>query len=275
MRIKILASGSTGNCCYIETNDSKILIDCGISKKQIDFYLLELGVLFNDIKAIFITHEHEDHIKSLGAVLRKSDIICYMTKGTYEAIVNGKNSSLSLLLQTKRDLGSIILLNRLENSILYEPISLNNTLINVLPTFHDAVESVGFKIMFEDHSIVYITDTGYVHNSLFETIANADCYVLEFNHDPQVLMSSDRTYALKMRILSDHGHLSNEDASVVLAKVMGDKTKLVFYAHISQECNLTQIIDLTRKKVMNDLGVDTSNVEFVVTSPIATGVFDL
>ncbi len=275
MRIKMLASGSTGNCCYIETNDSKILIDCGISKKQIDFELLQLGVEFDDLKAIFITHEHKDHIKSLGAVLRKSNIICYMTKGTYQAIVNGKNVSLSTLLQTKRDLGSIILLNRLENSILYESIYLNNTSINVLPTFHDASESVGFKIINNEHSIVYITDTGYVHNSLFETITNADCYVLEFNHDPHVLMASDRTYALKMRILSDHGHLSNEDAAVVLAKVMGDKTKLVFYAHISQECNLTQIIDLTRKKVMDDLGVDTSNVEFVVTSPIATGVFDL
>ncbi len=275
MRIKMLASGSTGNCCYIETNDSKMLIDCGISKKQIDYELLQLDVLFSDINAIFITHEHEDHIRSLGAVLRKSNITCYMTNGTYQAIINGKNVSLATLLQTKRDLGSLILLNRLENSILYESFSLNNTLINVLPTFHDASESVGFKINYDNHSIVYITDTGYVHNNLFEMINNADCYVLEFNHDPQVLMASDRTYALKMRILSDHGHLSNEDAAVVLAKVMGDKTKLVFYAHISQECNLTQIIDLTRKKVMDDLGVDTSNVKFVVTSPIATEVFDL
>lgn len=275
MRIEVLASGSTGNCCYVETNDSKILIDCGISKKQIDFELSKLGIEFSAIGAIFITHEHEDHIRSLGAILRKGNLVCYMTKGTYQAIVNGKNSSLGTLLQTKRDLGSIILLNRIENSILYESINLNNTLINVLPTFHDAIESVGFKIIYDNQSIVYITDTGYVHNSLFEVIANADCYVLEFNHDPQVLLASDRTYALKMRILSDHGHLSNEDAAVVLARVMGEKTKLVFYAHISQECNLTQIIDLTRKKVMNDLGIDTTNVEFVVTSPVATGVFDL
>ena len=86
-------------------------------------------------------------------------------------------------------------------------------------------------------------------------------------------MSSERTYALKMRILSDHGHLSNEDAAVTLAHILGEHTKLVFYAHISQECNLAEIIELTRKKVMDDLGMDTSKIEFVVTSPLPTKVY--
>ncbi|MDE7105832.1 MAG: hypothetical protein K2O22_01545 [Anaeroplasmataceae bacterium] len=161
------------------------------------------------------------------------------------------------------------------NSIQYESILLGETLIEVLPTFHDAAESVGYKIKSSDQTLVYITDTGYVHHSLFETISNADCYVLEFNHDPYILMSSDRTYALKQRILSDHGHLSNEDAAVTLAKILGERTRLVFYAHISQECNLTEIIELTRKKVMEDLGMDTSRIEFVVTSPLPTKVYSL
>lgn len=276
MRIEVLASGSTGNCTYVETKDHKILIDAGISKRYIDTELEKLGISFSQIDTLFITHEHEDHIRSLCTVLKKgSNLTCYMTKGTYQAILNGKNESLKPVLQEKLTCGYIILLNRLANSIRYESISLDLTEVEVLPTFHDAAESVGYKIKDTDQTLVYITDTGYVHHSLFETISNADCYILEFNHDPYILMSSDRTYALKQRILSDHGHLSNEDAAVTLAKIMGDKTKLVFYAHISQECNLSEIIELTRKKVMDDLGMDTSKVEFVITSPLPTKVYSL
>lgn len=275
MRIEVLASGSTGNCTYVETKDHKILIDAGISKRMIDIQLNQLNVLFTEIDTLLITHEHEDHIRSLCTVLKKGNLTCYMTYGTYYAILNGKNESLQSALKEKYALGHIILLNRLANSIQYESILLGETLIEVLPTFHDAAESVGYKIKNLDQTLVYITDTGYVHHSLFETISNADCYVLEFNHDPYILMSSDRTYALKQRILSDHGHLSNEDAAVTLAKILGERTKLVFYAHISQECNLTEIIELTRKKVMEDLGMDTSCIEFVVTSPLPTKVYSL
>lgn len=130
----------------------------------------------------------------------------------------------------------------------YPDISLDSTDIQVLPTFHDAQESVGYKIRSQGRDLVYLTDTGYIHHALYPMIANADCYVIECNHDPNILMCSSRPYALKMRILSDHGHLSNEDAMVTLAHIMGIHTKLIFYAHISQECNLVEIIEMTRKK---------------------------
>ncbi len=275
MRIEVLASGSTGNCTYVETEDHKILIDSGISKRTIDAELEKLNVSFDQIDTILITHEHDDHIRSLCTVLKKGKLLCYMTNGTYQAILNGKNESLKPVIQEKFANGSLILLNRLVNSILYEPLLLNKTEITILPTFHDALESVGFKIKDSHQTLVYITDTGYVHQALYETISNADCYVLEFNHDPYILMSSDRAYSLKKRILSDHGHLSNEDAAVTLAHVLGEKTKLVFYAHISQECNLAEIIELTRKKVMDDLGMDTSRIEFIVTSPLPTKVYSI
>ena len=275
MRVKVLASGSTGNCTYVETCDHKILIDVGISKKAIDQALAEVGVNFSEIDTILITHEHDDHIKSLGAVLRKSEVTCYMTTGTYNAIMVGKNETVKQLLPKKMDSGYIILLNRLEKSINYPDIFLDNTMINVLPTFHDAAESVGYKIISNNKSVVYITDTGYVHNSLYEIICNSECYVLEFNHDPHVLMASSRPLSLKRRILSEHGHLSNEDAFITLTKVMGEKTKLVFYAHISQECNLVEIIELTRKKVMNSLGIDDSAINYIHTSFSSTEVYEI
>lgn len=275
MRIKVLASGSTGNCTYVETADHKILIDAGISKRAIDFELNKIGINFSSIDTLLITHEHDDHVRSLGTVLKAGNLTCYMTSGTSKALGNGRNEALKKILQEKITSGAILLLNRIDESMFYPEISLDETLIQVLPTFHDALEPVGYKISDSMQSIVYITDTGYVHTSLYETIRNANCYVLEFNHDPYILMSSNRTYALKMRILSDHGHLSNEDAFVTLAHIMGERTKIVFYAHISQECNLTEIIELTGKKVMGDLGMDTSGVKFVVTSPVATEVYQL
>ena len=234
-----------------------------------------IDVEFKDIDTILITHEHDDHIRSLAAVLRKSEIMCYMTQGTYDAILKGKNDALKKILVERLASNYIILLNRLEKSITYPDILMDETLINVLPTFHDASEPVGYKISCLDKSVVYITDTGYVHTSLYDKICNSDCYVLEFNHDPQVLMASDRSLNLKRRILSDHGHLSNEDAFVTLSKIMGENTRLVFYAHISQECNLVEIIELTRKKVMSSLGVNDEAINYVVTSPISTEVYEI
>lgn len=275
MKVKVIASGSTGNCTYVETKDHKILIDTGISKKGIEVALNSIEVEFKEIDTVLITHEHDDHIRSLSAVLKKSEIMCYMTEGTYKAIINGKNEVLKKTLAERLESNYIILLNRLNKSINYPDILLDETVINVLPTFHDALEPVGYKISCLDKSVVYITDTGYVHNSLYETICDSDCYVLEFNHDPQVLMASDRSLNLKRRILSDHGHLSNEDAFVTLSKIMGEKTRLVFYAHISQECNLVEIIELTRKKVMSSLGINDEVIKYIVTSPISTEVYEI
>ncbi|MDE7095353.1 MAG: MBL fold metallo-hydrolase, partial [Anaeroplasmataceae bacterium] len=113
MRIEVLASGSTGNCTFVETEDHKILIDTGISKRCIDTELNKLGLDFSQIDTLFITHEHEDHIRSLYTVLKKGNFTCYMTKGTYQAILNGKNDSLKLVLKEKLEVGSIILLNRM------------------------------------------------------------------------------------------------------------------------------------------------------------------
>ncbi|MDE6047232.1 MAG: MBL fold metallo-hydrolase, partial [Anaeroplasmataceae bacterium] len=108
MRIEVFASGSTGNCTYVETEDHKILIDTGISKRCIEGELNRLNLDFSQIDTLFITHEHEDHIRSLCTVLKKGNLTCYMTKGTYQALLNGKNESLKPVLQEKLSSGSII-----------------------------------------------------------------------------------------------------------------------------------------------------------------------
>lgn len=271
MRLTVFSSGSAGNSTLLECDECNILIDAGISYKLLVGNLEKNGLAIDNISALLITHEHGDHIKGLTTLLKFEHIKIYMTKGTANYILKDyeikKAKKAYDLFKCRVDNGSIILINRLENSMLYEDILLPNLNINVLPTFHDAAESIGFVFNENDKKLVYITDTGYVHQSLYQLISNADAYMLECNHDPAILMHSARPYTTKIRILSDHGHLSNEDSIVTLAHIMGVKTKLVIHAHISQECNLTQIIEMTRGKVLYDFGIDTTGIDFVISGP--------
>lgn len=278
VKISVFSSGSAGNCTLVQTKNFNILIDAGISKKCIEENLLDRNLTLNDINMLLITHEHIDHIRAFNSLLKYENIKIYLTSGTYNYILSGnqcRNTKLYELMNKRLNDGSIILLNRLANSILYQSIFFYNITILVLPTFHDAAESIGFVIQEDDKKLVYITDTGYVHQALYEYISNADAYILESNHDPSILMHSTRPYPLKMRILSNHGHLSNEDSMVTLAHVIGNHTKLVMHAHISQECNLTQIIEMTRKKVLDEYAIDTSGIEFVITSPMPSKEYDI
>ena len=173
------------------------------------------------------------------------------------------------------DLGYIKIIEREVDNLLYEAFSIGDIYVQPLPMFHDAAETVGFIFTSELKRFVYITDTGYVHNSLYSLISNADGYLLESNHDPEILLSSNRPYALKMRILSDHGHLSNLDSMLTLVSVMGENTKLVLHAHVSQECNLSQIIELERDKVFTEYNIDSSNIEFAILHPRRSKEFEI
>lgn len=270
VKITVFSSGSSGNCTLVQTGKLNILVDVGIGKKSIDENLLVHSLTLNDINAVFITHEHIDHIKAFNSILKYDEIKLFLSYGTYKYILDTnekKNPKLADLMRKKMENSHIYILNRLDNTIFYQDLDLMGLKVNVLPTFHDAAESIGFVFCEMDKKLVYITDTGYVHQSLYDQISNADAYILESNHDPSILMHSNRPYHLKLRILSNHGHLSNEDSMVTLAHVIGSKTRLVIHAHISQECNLTQIIDMTRKKVLDDYGISTDGIEFVNATP--------
>ena len=279
MNIIVFSSGSEGNCTLVKTEDSNILIDAGISFRQIKLNLENSGVDINDVDGLLITHEHIDHIKGLAMLLKVEGLNIYLTRGTFNAIYSiykssGKDKQCELL-EARYKTGKIHLIDRIKDSILYPEINVNNTLIDVLPTFHDAAESIGFVIHEGEKKLVYITDTGYVHQSLYPFINNADIYVMESNHDPEILMHSSRPYPLKIRILSDHGHMSNEDSMVTLANVIGPRTKLIMHAHISSECNLSRIIELTREKVFKDYGLATDNIKFICLAPRPSGEFSV
>ncbi len=271
MRFKVFSSGSDGNCTLIEIKNTRILVDVGITKKKIIEGLESMNLCLNDINGILITHEHVDHIKALPTLLKECYIPIYLSLGTLNNIYNmykarGQEKILKMM-DDRYNESSIIPLKKIENSLFYESINIGGNIIDILPMFHDAIEPIGFQFHEGEKRLVYITDTGYVHEELFKYINDADAYILESNHDPEILLASNRPYNLKMRIISDHGHLSNEKSMVLLAKLMGENTKVVLHAHVSQECNLSEIIIMTREKVFDSFGIDYSNVEFEILHP--------
>lgn len=279
MRIEVYSSGSDGNVTLINSNNTNILVDVGLSKKMIEDNMSSSNLDLSMIDGILITHEHIDHIRGLMAIINKYDIPVYLTNGTFSAIIamyRAKNDSKSVdKLKQKYADDLIRIIKREKDNFLYEPFYIKDILVQPLPTFHDAKEPVGFVFTSELKRLVYITDTGYIHNSLFELISNAEGYLLEANHDPDILLSSNRPYALKMRILSDYGHLSNLDSMLTLVNVIGPDTKLVLHAHVSTECNLSQIIELERQKVFKEYEVSEKNIRFVILKAYKKDVFEI
>ncbi len=261
MIVKILASGSSGNSSFIHTESMNILIDCGITKKRINDVLKKINYTIDDIDYILITHEHIDHIKSLAMLLKYTTAKVILTEGTFEYLIKNEKYKDIVLENENRFIFAQ------SNGLFYEAIALNGVKITPIRAFHDALEPVGYMVEVEGNRLVSLTDTGYVHKDLFPILCNANVYIWETNHDPEILMNSDRPYELKMRILSDHGHLSNGDSLYALANLVGVETKYVFYSHISAECNLREIIGITEARVFNKLGIDRSHIHFIYTMP--------
>ena len=215
MKVIVLSSGSKGNTTYIETKETKILIDAGNTCKYILNKLEEYNIEPASIDAIFITHTHIDHIKGLPVLLKKINPCVYITEKMHPY------------------------LEYLENYYIMdkETIKIKDMSIEIVKTSHDTEDSVGYVINEGDKSIVYITDTGYINQRYFDTLKNKDMYIMESNHDIEMLNNSSYPFATRQRILSDKGHLSNYDSAKYLSKFIGNKTKYILLAHLSEENN--------------------------------------
>lgn len=277
MKLKIFSSGSAGNASLLEINNSKILIDAGISKKDLETNLFSMNLEINDIDYLFITHEHIDHIRSFQSMLKSNRIKIIMSKGTFAYISKSCESKplalkgITELLRTNR----LILVEKNIDNIYYPMLNFDDFKVQILPLYHDAIEPIGFVFYEDDKKCTYITDTGYVHETLFDVIRNSNIFVLESNHDPELLMASSRPYPLKLRIIGDHGHMSNEESMVVLAECMGPNTKYVLHAHVSQECNLNIIIEGKRKEVFSKYNIDSQNIEFNILGLSPSKVYEV
>lgn len=212
MRFYSLGSGSSGNSTLIENDGHYILIDVGLTQKELISKLNELEINLLKIEAVLFTHAHIDHIRSIKCF---NDDIRYGVGGTVS-------------LPAKNYL------------IPYNTYILFGLEIFVIPASHDT-ETINFVIKNKEETLVYITDTGYISSRNLKYLSNADYYFFESNHDVKMLMESNRPVFLKQRILSDAGHLSNENASEYLMNLIGEKTKQIMFVHLSDVANTPEV----------------------------------
>ncbi len=234
MKISVLASGSKGNCTFVENEGTRILIDLGMSCKYVEKKLDELGINPNSIDAVLITHIHTDHIVGLKRFYKKYKPIIYSTKKTICWLEKELNEVKCNLYNEKETI-------------------INNLLVSIVKTSHDVDDSVGFLI---NNKLVYITDTGYLNEKYFPLLTNKEMYIFESNHDIETLQEGSYPYYLKQRILSDTGHLSNKDASYYLSKLIGDKTQSIVLVHLSEENNTPDKALNTLKTYIKDNSVE-------------------
>ena len=219
MRVIVLSSGSRGNTTYIECGSTKILIDIGNSCKYVVDKLKGFGVNAEEIDAIFLTHTHVDHIKGLKVFVNKYGTKVYLTKKMYDE------------------------LSYINNYMFIESDELifNDLFFKMISTSHDVTDSLGYIIEGNNKSVVYITDTGYINNKYFDILKNRNVYIMESNHDIEMLNNGPYNFKLRQRILSDKGHLSNYDCSRYLANFIGSNTDTVVLAHLSEDNNTEEL----------------------------------
>ena len=243
-KYSILASGSTGNSFYLETPKKKILVDAGLSGKKIESLLSEIDRDIHDIDALLITHEHSDHIKGIGVLARKYGIDLYANEDTWSE------------LDSKNALGKI----PVEQKHLFEmgkTMTFGDIDIESFGVSHDAIAPQFYRFMKDNKSFVMLTDTGYVSDRMRGTIENADAYLMESNHDIEILRMGAYPWRTKQRILSDQGHLSNEDGAEAAFSIHGNKTKRIFLGHLSLNNNIKELAHLTMDGYLQQHDVDT------------------
>lgn len=253
MRLVSIASGSSGNCIYVGSDNTHILVDAGISNKRIEQGLNEIGVRGDELTAIVITHEHSDHTKGLGVLARKRGIPIYGTKNTLEEIAAMKS-----LGEYPREL-----LRPIQADVDFK---IGDLEVKPFHIDHDAADPVAYRIQCDNRSVAVATDMGHFDQYIIEHLQGLDALLLESNHDVRMLETGPYPYYLKRRILSDHGHLSNDNAGRLLNHILHDNMKKILLGHLSKENNYEELAYETVKLEINqgDHGYKASDFSITV-----------
>lgn len=228
MKLCSIASGSSGNCIYVGSQNTNLLVDAGISAKRIEYGLGDIDILPDTIQGILITHEHSDHISGLGVLARKYSIPIYATYETARALQQMKNLGdvpMELYNYVKPDEAFYI------NDICVEPFS----------TSHDASNPVCYTMKSEGHKVGVATDLGKYDDYILSKLDGSDILFIEANHDVNMLMVGKYPYYLKQRILGDRGHLSNDTSADLISKLIHPRLQYITLAHLSKENNYEEL----------------------------------
>ena len=230
-----LYSGSSGNSLFIQSENTNILVDAGESARKIENALSSINVDAKNLDAILVTHEHIDHVKSLGTLAKKYNIPVYATKETWDAMPDQAAKIDSSLKNTY---------------IASEKFKIGNLTINPFSISHDAANPCGFSISHKNKQMSIATDLGYVSKGVYEALEKSSFILLESNYDSEILKFSRYPYPLKKRISGEFGHLSNEDAAKLVVQLAKKNLNTVMLGHLSKENNFPE---LAYKTVMEEL----------------------
>ena len=236
MQVHVLASSSSGNAAVVELAGHRFLIDAGISCAALEHGLWCCGLKPADLSAVFITHEHQDHIKGLETFIRRSRLPVFTRRATWEKLAC-------------RELLPPGCVREITGSLVLEGVT-----VETFSTSHDAVDPVGFSFHGDGQTFVLATDFGIATSEIENAVREADCMILESNHDPELLRTGPYPAFLKKRILSAKGHLSNPDAGKLLAENCMGKPREVFLAHLSQENNRIELAQGCVGSILKEAG---------------------
>ncbi|MBQ1484194.1 MAG: MBL fold metallo-hydrolase [Eubacterium sp.] len=242
-------SGSSGNSYLIQTEDTSVLVDAGCSGKRIFTGLAERGLKPSDLDAVLITHEHEDHVRGLGMLIKRAPgLTVKATRGTMSRIM----PRLGFVPEEDSPRANA------ETVTVGEVFDVGSLRVRPFRLEHDAAEPCGYSFSSGGRMISVVTDTGRVTDDMILAVKESDLLVLEANYERNILLMGRYPYSLKMRILSDYGHVSNEDAAAVLAKVLRSREKdnmpVFALAHLSKENNTPEMARMTVSNILYEEG---------------------
>lgn len=241
-RLISLASGSSGNCYYLGTSKYGILIDAGIGIRTLKKYLRDYGIAMETIVAVLVTHDHADHIKSIGGLGGKMNIPVYATDTVHLGIERSKyveNNIAGAKRVVEKDVS----------------FSIKDFEITAFAVPHDTIENVGYRIKVGDKNIVLITDVGRITPTIEEYARTANHLIIEANYDEEMLSNGNYPYHLKQRITSGMGHLSNRLAGEFLTSIYNNSLDEIWLCHLSQDNNHPELAYKTIEYALKDKGI--------------------
>ncbi|UOQ83768.1 MBL fold metallo-hydrolase [Gracilibacillus salinarum] len=244
LQFSVLASGSSGNAFYIGTEKEKILVDAGLSGKEMTRLFDEINVDPHSLSKILVTHEHSDHIKGLGIFARKYQLPIYANEKTWKAM--------------ESSIGKI----ELDQKFIFhteETRSFGDIDVESFAVSHDAAEPMFYTFHHEGKKVALVTDLGYVSERIKKTVQGADALVFEANHDVEMLRMGRYPWSVKRRILGDSGHVSNDDCAIALKDIIDNQTKRIYLAHLSKDNNMKDLARMSVHNGLHDFGFAVGN----------------
>lgn len=258
LRFQSFGSGSSGNCYYIGNATSGLLIDAGIGVRFIRKNLKNIGLDFENLWGVFVTHDHADHIKAVGPIGEKHRVPIYATTKIHEGI--HKSYCVTEKLYSSKKIIEI-----------GQTIQVGDFKVTSFPVSHDATDNVGYTIEYKEKRFTFATDLGFVSEEAAQHLSSADYVVLEANYDEQMLLNGSYPTHLKNRIISNTGHLSNDQCGLFLAENYNKGLKHIFLCHLSRDNNLPELAYTTVQNHLEEkqivIGVDLQLVTLERMTP--------